>query len=125
MIRREFDLCCNMDLEKSFVECYDEITDHPENAGDLISETDYGSDPNATFISTNRWNLEQLLKTHSVGENMVKIIGFHYRSSFEHGFKHGIEDASYNRSMELYEKHVSGTKLVPVHTRSDIEEKLL
>jgi len=39
--------------------------------------------------------VETLLNLHNVGANIVNlvdVIGFHYKSSFEHGYKHAKEE---------------------------------
>lgn len=36
--------------------------------------------------------IKQLLLTHGVPIEQVNIIGFHYKSAFVHGYKHGQED---------------------------------
>lgn len=36
--------------------------------------------------------VKQLLLTHGVSIEQVNIIGFHYKTAFIHGYKHGQED---------------------------------
>ncbi len=33
-----------------------------------------------------------ILRTHKEREDIIEIIGDHYRTSFIHGFKHGIQE---------------------------------
>ena len=40
--------------------------------------------------------LEAVLRTCLVEEKDVIRIGFHYRTAFEHGYKHGVEDCVTN-----------------------------
>ena len=38
------------------------------------------------------WNyIEQLLKAHDTLEGDIKVIEFHYKSAFIHGWKHAME----------------------------------
>ena len=46
----------------------------------------------AIRLSNEHWDyIESLLKTHEVDTKLIKIIEFHYKTSFQHGFKHGLE----------------------------------
>ena len=45
-----------------------------------------------TKLATDHWSyLKKLLEEHDVSEAEVNLIGFHYKTAFEHGFKHGVE----------------------------------
>ena len=42
------------------------------------------------------WNyVRSVLTAHGVPQSTILLIGFHYTSAFEHGYKHGNEDATY------------------------------
>jgi len=46
----------------------------------------------AKQLAREHWEyLCKVLKTHSVSNNIIDIVGFHYKTAFIHGFKHGIE----------------------------------
>jgi len=46
--------------------------------------------------------IRDLLLAHNVGDYTVNIIGFHYRSAFKHGYKHGQEDAKGQETQTCY-----------------------
>ena len=51
-------------------------------------------DPNGVSkeLANAHWSyIEKLLKCHGVGTSIIDIVGYHYVSSFIHGFKHGVE----------------------------------
>ena len=37
--------------------------------------------------------IESLLKIHSVLDEKIKMVEFHYKTAFIHGYKHGVEDS--------------------------------
>jgi len=37
------------------------------------------------------------LDTHSTDHNTRRVVEFHYRTAFQHGWKHGVEYAQSNR----------------------------
>ena len=37
--------------------------------------------------------IEGMLKVHGEMEDMIKVIGYHYKTAFIHGYKHGVEEA--------------------------------
>jgi 1,6-anhydro-N-acetylmuramate kinase len=43
-------------------------------------------------LAADHWDyVKSILETHGEEPENIKVIGFHYRSSFQHGFKHGVE----------------------------------
>lgn len=42
--------------------------------------------------------VEQTLKMHGEDEDIIRIVGFHYKTAMLHGYKHGIE-AKYGKSV--------------------------
>jgi hypothetical protein len=45
-------------------------------------------------LAMDHWKyIEDLLVAHDPEIDNLNIIGFHYRTAFEHGFKHGMEAA--------------------------------
>jgi hypothetical protein len=38
--------------------------------------------------------VEALLKLHGEDPNVIRKIGFHYKTAFQHGMKHGKEEES-------------------------------
>ena len=46
-------------------------------------------------LANDHWSyIKELLLTHSHTDQEIKVIGFHYKTAFEHGYKHAIEDKS-------------------------------
>lgn len=46
----------------------------------------------ATKLADDHWKyIEDLLLTHNPDINNLNEIGFHYRTAFAHGYKHGRE----------------------------------
>lgn len=56
-----------------------------------------GPIPGATTITKladDHWRyVESVLVTHDVPKSVVSLLGFHYRTAFIHGYKHGQEDS--------------------------------
>ena len=47
----------------------------------------------AKQLSREHWAyIRRLLKAHKLSAFIIKLIGFHYRTAFIHGYKHAIED---------------------------------
>ena len=43
-------------------------------------------------LAEEHWGyVEKLLSEHHQEDGLVEMIGFHYMSAMEHGFKHGVE----------------------------------
>ena len=36
--------------------------------------------------------IKSLIQAHGVDDETIELCGFHYKSAFIHGYKHGIED---------------------------------
>ena len=50
----------------------------------------------AKQLSREHWTyIKQLLLTHGVPIEQVNVIGFHYKTAFIHGYKHGKEDCKH------------------------------
>lgn len=48
---------------------------------------------NAHKLANEHWEyIELLLATNGTIEDQIRIIGFHYKSAFIHGYKHGQVD---------------------------------
>jgi len=46
----------------------------------------------ATTLADDHWSyINKLLEAHGASEKTRQAVGFHYRSAFVHGFKHGCE----------------------------------
>jgi len=46
----------------------------------------------AQELAEEHWNyVENLLKAHKISKAEIGTIGFHYKTAFVHGFKHGVE----------------------------------
>jgi len=43
--------------------------------------------------------VEQMLKAHGEDEDIIRVIGFHYKTAMVHGFKHGREDTQNGKSI--------------------------
>jgi hypothetical protein len=49
----------------------------------------------ATKLANEHWDyVAKLLANVGMDEKCIKIAGFHYKTAFIHGFKHGVEWAS-------------------------------
>ena len=49
----------------------------------------------AKQLARDHWGyIKQLLLTHGVPIEQVNVIGFHYKTAFIHGYKHGQEDCN-------------------------------
>jgi hypothetical protein len=47
----------------------------------------------AVKLAEEHWNyVESVLATSGHTEENIKLIGFHYKSAFVHGYKHGRQD---------------------------------
>lgn len=47
---------------------------------------------NVSTLATEHWNyIENLLTKHMVDADLVEIVGFHYKTAFEHGWKHAMD----------------------------------
>lgn len=47
----------------------------------------------ASVLAEAHWKyVKELLTVQSVGNPMIDIIGFHYRTAMIHGYKHGFDD---------------------------------
>jgi len=47
----------------------------------------------AEKLAQEHWEyIEKLLKTHGEKEEIIRKIGFHYKTAFKHGYKHALED---------------------------------
>jgi hypothetical protein len=44
-----------------------------------------------TMIDAHWRYVEDLLLTHNVPYDTTHLVGFHYRTAFRHGYKHGLE----------------------------------
>ena len=45
-----------------------------------------------TKLAEDHWKyIEALLKAHQLNPTDISVVGFHYRSAFIHGYKHGQE----------------------------------
>lgn len=43
-------------------------------------------------MSEDHWSyVEKVLRAHGENEDVIKKCGFHYKTAFDHGFKHGVE----------------------------------
>ena len=48
----------------------------------------------ALQLVEDHWNyIQGLLKSHRCEEDTIRIVDFHYKTAFMHGYKHGIEDS--------------------------------
>ena len=44
-------------------------------------------------IAEAHWNyIKDLLLNHKISKNEINLIGFHYKTAFVHGYKHGQEE---------------------------------
>jgi len=48
-------------------------------------------------LAEKHWNyIKSLLEAHNIDKNVIELIGFHYKTALEHGFKHGLENKEGN-----------------------------
>lgn len=46
----------------------------------------------AVTLADDHWSyINRLLEAHGASEKTRQVVGFHYKSAFVHGFKHGCE----------------------------------
>ena len=51
-------------------------------------------------LADKHWSyVEQMLKAHGEDEDIIRVIGFHYKTAMVHGFKHGREDTQNGKSI--------------------------
>lgn len=63
-----------------------------EHAPFLVKKAKKKKQPLAKELSQAHWSyIKGLLKTYGVSDEAIKQAEFHYITSFEHGFKHGVE----------------------------------
>ncbi len=44
-------------------------------------------------LANDHWEyVKEVLITHGESNEVIEKIGFHYRSAFVHGFKHGVDE---------------------------------
>jgi len=49
----------------------------------------------AKQIAREHWNfIKKVLETHGEDPEVIKRVGFHYRTAFVHGYGHGLEARS-------------------------------
>ena len=64
---------------------------------------------NSKELADAHWKyIEALLMIHENDQDFVDVIGFHYKSSFIHGYKHGIEA---EQAQALKEKQLDNTRI--------------
>lgn len=73
---------------KSFRKVFPKQKENPESVvrdGDIMAKQK----------AARHWSyLEEVLQQHEVSEKEIDIIGFHYRTAFIHGWKHGVESVN-------------------------------
>ena len=59
----------------------------------------------AKQIAKEHWEyLCKVLKTHNVDNRLIDIVGFHYKTSFIHGWKHSFEYNCIEKGVIQYDK---------------------
>ncbi len=53
------------------------------------------------LLAQDHWDyIETLLYKHGLKFEILNVIGFHYKSAFIHGYKHGVTDSKSSPMME-------------------------
>ena len=66
----------------------DEVVDETPVRDELVESALKSQDVNK--LAQDHWNyIKSLLEAHAVDEYEIDVIGFHYRTAFIHGYKHG------------------------------------
>ena len=52
---------------------------------------------NAKQLSNEHWTyIEKLLRTHNTPDRDIRLVEFHYKTAFIHGYKHALEELKQN-----------------------------
>lgn len=58
----------------------------------MFSNTKDGDMPDEIKVAEQHWEyIKTLLRIHGLEGDVLEIIGFHYKTAFIHGWKHGCE----------------------------------